>query len=1704
VQAIAPYRAAISLLPSNGIAYFGLLQIYVAMQDAEHSRTLCTDFQTGPVRSDVLARTKKRVLSLFFAFSHLWAGETREALRLVDLLLESNSDDSNDPTLPVVVDDVISRPLPLPVLEASAPNNAALSEDATRFEIAALAARLHSRLDLSVDEKAIRFENRLVAVAQLALPGSGRGDAWLAEALRRRLRRRDAATELALRDHCTQIVANIDRPLVLDAVVALLTLDERSGGAAGVLHRWSTPPSTLAMLRQTVHSAPHSAIGWLGTALELCERLERANDAGVAVLPHDHPTILAPSPANPLDEAQRAAQVVELALFDTLQMPLVRAALAQAAGVPLLLASVPVRHCLVIGAAADALRLVRALRATLDARALAPASTQLFVGSLAILEARAHTLLRNFDAAQQCLRAVSADCVQFRDEAQAMLAESLTRVGDGAGALALCEEVLARTPSDWKVRGLRGLLTKSLSDVDAAAAGAPPTDFRPFFWRGEVLLSNGEGDAAGASFLRAAELNRHHAPTFDALGRYYRDVLGDDARARRCFAQAVKLDASLRAAADALAQLFVANGSLALAADVYGDVAARDASLLWAFEQHAVHLLQCVHDIDVRSDVDEAERVRATRWTNDALASLQQAVGIDDKRALVWQLLSSTYARQGKFSAAIKAARRALELDGGALVPHLLLAQLQLDVGDVASATATFGGAGESVPARIGAADAWLRVSVAHQLGASRGLAAQSRGKARAALRALESDGSLASVTRGVQLDGDAALLDALHDADAQSRKATMQVAVAQRVALVRRQTSSAWALVLLGHALLLAATHDSAAGAEANAARAKRSREACLRALRLAASVEKPDASLAPQLAALWTALSVTCAESPLIAQHCLVHALRMDQRSVVAWTNLGYLFASRQRLGLAADALERACALKPSFAPAWVASAVVRELLASRLVARGRRQEALAEWRSALHAYLRATDTAVADTLTGAMSDASASASSVTMATGVGASLRIAHLGVAACSLALRRAGDCSVDMDRALLAAQQASADEPDSIDALNVLGACHVARGAHNEALVAFERALALHVSAAATGGGGELDLQRSLLPSVAVIGGAQRHAVLLHNAVAAACRARQFERALALAGVGAKLDAAATLAQADIATVCRVAQALARVGRGGDALALVKHVRNAIVGGGGASIRTLTAPASTAERARALLALSAACTAANNGAEARECVSLSCQLCPSDASAWRLLAAHATLSNDRDTALFVLSNQDYVTSAAKEGPERALHEARLLTVLGEGARARSLIVRAVHERPDVGALWQEMWSDGRFTLDSGVDAVSSDIDLALSCRAGVLNSARAAWWTDEELASALLRLGRTEGLSADTVHAHAVALLERRVRDSGSWVLVSGDTVLALAVALRAYAALAPSDTARWRKLDAVLVAWRSVKRSTGSATGDLRVRLLAAECALYDGDAQRKLDVAECIAIEQAALLPPAAVARVRACTECAVAQRQGKSVVDVLRAAIRRQPQLCELWLMLGEHYMSSGQAAGAVVCAQTALALPNLDQRERSHAQLRLAHYLLSARAYEQAVDAAAEATRLAPRSVAAHLLRAVALLRAGADASLIVKSLQACLLLDQEEHLARYLLAFVLMQLDDLPRALAHGERLLGERPDMARANHIVARVLMAQATSPKIESSVRNKLLKRADHLLRKAATLDANVPDYTKDLSKLEKQIKESK
>ncbi|RUP47706.1 hypothetical protein BC936DRAFT_145426 [Jimgerdemannia flammicorona] len=77
------------------------------------------------------------------------------------------------------------------------------------------------------------------------------------------------------------------------------------------------------------------------------------------------------------------------------------------------------------------------------------------------------------------------------------------------------------------------------------------------------------------------------------------------------------------------------------------------------------------------------------------------------------------------------------------------------------------------------------------------------------------------------------------------------------------------------------------------------------------------------------WNTLGVmTTAVNPKISQHALIKAMELNPRSVVPWTNLGYLYLSRLDLELANQAFSTSQSLDPDWVPAWVGQACVATL--------------------------------------------------------------------------------------------------------------------------------------------------------------------------------------------------------------------------------------------------------------------------------------------------------------------------------------------------------------------------------------------------------------------------------------------------------------------------------------------------------------------------------------------------------------------------------------------------------------------------------------------------------------------------------------------------------------------------------------------------------------------------------------------------------
>ncbi|CRK32461.1 hypothetical protein BN1708_019015, partial [Verticillium longisporum] len=86
------------------------------------------------------------------------------------------------------------------------------------------------------------------------------------------------------------------------------------------------------------------------------------------------------------------------------------------------------------------------------------------------------------------------------------------------------------------------------------------------------------------------------------------------------------------------------------------------------------------------------------------------------------------------------------------------------------------------------------------------------------------------------------------------------------------------------------------------------------------------------------WNSLGVVTSEiSPAVAQHSFVRSVHLNERSPVAWANLGTLALLQNDVRLANEAFTRAQSTDPDYAHAWLGQGFVALLLGEPKEARG-----------------------------------------------------------------------------------------------------------------------------------------------------------------------------------------------------------------------------------------------------------------------------------------------------------------------------------------------------------------------------------------------------------------------------------------------------------------------------------------------------------------------------------------------------------------------------------------------------------------------------------------------------------------------------------------------------------------------------------------------------------------------------------------------
>ncbi|KAK9473351.1 uncharacterized protein V1510DRAFT_103796, partial [Dipodascopsis tothii] len=490
----------------------------------------------------------------------------------------------------------------------------------------------------------------------------------------------------------------------------------------------------------------------------------------------------------------------------------------------------------------------------------------------------------------------------------------------------------------------------------------------------------GDRDWAYASFVAALRANPGYAPAYTALGVYYADQADDADRAAKCFHKAFELDAGQEEAARRLALAFTSSHDWDLAeviASRFIDASKRRSvpgkEPAWPYRVLGVVFLQA--DDLVRS-----------------IESFQTALRSQPADANAWSGLGEAYAKAGRYVAAGKALARAHELDPANWFTLFLSGTVQRRLLEFDAAITVFRTILDGHPDEVVVLDNLAEALIAHSAESVRGGCFAEA--ARAAAEAIDVCGRWAGHTPGAfnlwKTVGDAVepflrvrgllpelpvaalrTVFAAPTAPAEGPDVAAALAALAAVDAVDDVTESALDrldddaadfraaaaadVFVLAHkraARCSAANKGTLGVAFYNIARAEqlvyaysdrteRFRSAAIAAFKAALRAE-------PRNADFWNAYCIAVADlRPLVAQHCFIRSLIVNERQPTTWTNLGTLCLASGDAELASEAFAKALAADADYGRAWVGQSLVA-------LARGDSAEARELFE---HAYAMAT---------------------------------------------------------------------------------------------------------------------------------------------------------------------------------------------------------------------------------------------------------------------------------------------------------------------------------------------------------------------------------------------------------------------------------------------------------------------------------------------------------------------------------------------------------------------------------------------------------------------------------------------------------------------------------------------------------------------------------------------------------------------------
>ncbi|KAJ2584700.1 Superkiller protein 3 [Coemansia sp. RSA 1836] len=486
---------------------------------------------------------------------------------------------------------------------------------------------------------------------------------------------------------------------------------------------------------------------------------------------------------------------------------------------------------------------------------------------------------------------------------------------------------------------------------------------------------------AYASWISAAKLDPSVSEAFSGLGKWYLQHGNDRGRAKKCLAKAVDLNYANGEAGQALAEIYLAEGSDDLCEELLIKATEVKHDQQWAWKLLGFLLLR----------QDNHER---------AIVAFRNSLSLDRVDVLCWEGLCESYMAIGRMGTSVKVAKKVVELDPGRVSGHWLCARacmlandLELSLSYFESA-AKWASAVEYIPELQ---EAWT----------------QSLGVGRAECLVACAEKWYAEGLFGRVIDSGNAALEALciHVSRAEDNKGCSSYLVWSVVSAACMWTLRAWPMLEtradLVHSAMVQQLVDGAEVSEDQLATSEylsqvtqtaakevgqcsacdgyiqrlfvlAQRAACQRILvatsaSLAATawtdlgyiyygqhtrLSSPllqqaneassellpllDAATRCALAAIQLdpsnapgynlqGLVAAHAQQAALAQHAFIMASRRSPGSALPWANLGFLYLHNGDIELANKAFSRAQMVDPEFVPGWLGQAMIAETLGS-----------------------------------------------------------------------------------------------------------------------------------------------------------------------------------------------------------------------------------------------------------------------------------------------------------------------------------------------------------------------------------------------------------------------------------------------------------------------------------------------------------------------------------------------------------------------------------------------------------------------------------------------------------------------------------------------------------------------------------------------------------------------------------------------------